>query len=251
MPQIPGIILPRGHRYRYGEDSARYLLDPGDEFRRPFLRIPGGARFVWPVGTEGFGYESSANLGIHRYIGKEDIEVNVIYRDEPRISMQGVFPGRTGPLFMRQLLEILEARTPKAGKILFLPFIFPRIQYVAAENWNFTHSPEDRTRSIEYQMSFLLVGQGSVINIPGPELPEENPVDPKPPPQPPSTRLFTVRDKYRTLRAISKRVYKSEKKWQRIYNLNKKKLDADFKKHHVPRHKYPTHRLPLGMKLKY
>lgn len=246
MPTIPQIVLPRGHNARYGEDTARYLLDPGDEFRRPYLRIPGGARFRFPVGTEGFRYTGNASLGIHKYIGDADIEVNVIYRDEPRIVMSGLFPGKQGPAFMRQLLPILEARTPKVGKVLFLPYIFPRIQYVAAENWEFSHDAEDRTRDIGYNLTFLMVGVGSVITIPGPDVPTPNPVPPTPP-----VRYVRVKDGQRTLRGLAKKVYHNSTKWNKIYNLNKKKLDADFKKHHVPRHKYPSHRLPLGMKLRY
>lgn len=246
MPQIPSIVLPRGHLYRWNEDTARYLLDPGDEFRRPYLRIPGGARFTFPVGTEGFRYTGNAALGIHKYIGDDDIEVNVVYRDEPRITLSGTFPGRQGPAFMRQLLPILEARTPKAGKILFLPFIFPRLQYVAAENWEFSHDAEDRTRNVGYTITFLKVGVGSVIQIPGPDEPEPNPVEPKPPP-----RYVTVKDGQRTLRGLAKKVYKDSKRWNRIYNLNKAKLDKFFKKNKVPRHKYPTRLLPRGMKLRY
>src|SRR5687768_6965786 len=108
MPFPPEIRLPRGHLRRIGEDPARYLLTPGVHFRRPFLRIPNGPVFRWPLGTEGFAYSSNAQLGVHRYLGQEDIEVNVIYRDEPHIEMTGSFPGNTGPALMRQLLEILE-----------------------------------------------------------------------------------------------------------------------------------------------
>jgi hypothetical protein len=247
MAYPPEIKLPQGHSFRWREDPARYLLRAGRNFRQPYLRIPNGARFTWPVGTEGFSYSSDAALAIHRYIGEEDIEVNVIYRDEPHIEMSGTFPGNTGPGLMRELLQVLEAKTPGAGKVLWLPYIFPRIQYVAAESWSFDHEANDRTRSLGYRISFIKVGVGRVISIPGPEEPQ----DPGQPPPAPPARYFRVRDGYRTLRRISSKVYKTEHKWHRIYNLNQKKLDAYFKKHKIPRHKFPTHRFPLGMRLRY
>lgn len=243
---IPSIKLPYGHTFQFGEDTARYTLDPGDEFHRPSIAIPNGAKFVWPVGTEGFRYSSNAALGIHRYIGDDEIEVSVIYRDEPHIELSGVFPGHTAATHMHNLREILEAKTPDNGKLLSLPHLFPRIQYVAAESWDFTHDPEDRTRSVAYTISFLKIGVGRRILAPKPDEPDQNPV---PDAQP--GRYFIVKDKYRTLRSISKKVYRDEKKWHRIHSLNKKKLDKYFKTNHIPNYKYPWHKLPLGMKLKY
>lgn len=244
MPYPPPINLPRGHNFRWGEDTARYLLRPGLNFRQPYIAVPNGARFVWPVGTEGFQYSSSASLAVHRYIGEEDIEVNVIYRDEPHIEMHGTFPGNTAPALMRELMQVLEARTPGQGKVLWLPYIFPRILYVAAESWSFDHEVGDRSRSLGYRISFLKVGVGRRKKIPPPE-------EPTSPGEKPPARYFKVKDGYRTLRKISKKVYKDDKKWLRLYKNNKKKLDKHFKDKGTPRHKFATSRLPLGMKLRY
>jgi len=248
LPDIPDIKLPTGHTYRIGEDPARMLLR-NREFLRPSIAIPNGPKFIWPIGTEGFEVSGQANLGIHKYIGELDIDANVIYLDEPRIVMSDSFPGHTAAGLMRELQTVLRQKAPEDMKILYLPLIFPRLQFVTVESYNFSHDGNDRTRSIAYTVSFLKVGIGRK-KIPGqPDPPDENPIPEPPNPTPP--RYFRVKDGHRTLRKISAKVYKNPDRWKRLYKLNEKKINKWKKEHNVPQHKLPTARLPLGMKLLY
>lgn len=245
---IKRIELPRGHKFKWGEDPTRFLLDP-DEFRRPSLSIPNGETFVWPVGTEAFEVRGQAEVAIHKSIGVTDVDANVIYVNEPHISLSGTFPGHTAVDHMRKLEDVILAKTPEKGKILRVPFVFPRLQYVIVESWNFNHDQDDRTRSIAYQISFLKVGVSKGIDVKDPDDPDQNPIpggDPAP-----TNRIFIVKDGYRTLRKISKRVYKTPDKWERIYRMNRKKIDSWKKKNNISQHHLPFARLPLGMRLSY
>lgn len=214
-------------------------------FERPWLMVPGGAAYVWPLGTEGFTLTGLTDVAIHKYIGDDEIDVNVMHRDEPRFEMSGLMPGNTAVDNMNSLLEVLRAPTPDRGKILFIPYAFPRQQMVVPLDWNFTHDESDRTRSIAYTVSFLRLGAGRRR---GPGAENQNPsANPAPGSSNAgdSARTFTVKDGFRTLRAISKKVYGDPDKWTKLYNLNEKKL----KNKGITKQEAATHKLPEGMKL--
>src|SRR5688500_16933540 len=75
------------------EDTAQYLLDPDDDFARPYLAIPGGRAFVWPLGVEGFELVDQAELGRHKYLGEIEIDIDVTHKAETMITLSGIFPG--------------------------------------------------------------------------------------------------------------------------------------------------------------
>ena len=83
------------------DDTAHYILKPDLQFYRPWLASPGvgasGIAFVWPLGIEGFTLASTAELGIHKYIGDNDIDIEIVYPDEYHITLNGIFPGKTAP----------------------------------------------------------------------------------------------------------------------------------------------------------
>lgn len=242
---IPNKIpLAAPHTFKWNEDTARRLLEL-DEYERPYLSLPGVGKFVWPVGTEGFGISGQADLAIHKYLGDNDIEVEIVHFDERRIEMSGTFPGHSATWYMRDLIAVMTAKSNKQ-KVLGLPGLFPRTQLVDVENYNFSHDPEDRTRSVSYQITFVRSGAGRPVPRSDLDDPLENPIEDNPPKGDP-IHIFRVRAGFRTLRNISAKVYGDPRKWRKLWNLNKVKLrKLGFTLHSI-QHK----RLPLGTKIRY
>jgi hypothetical protein len=235
-----------------GQDSARYLIpDSQLYFKRPRL-ISGTREFVWPIGVEGFRRSGSALLAIHRPIGHNTSTIQVINKDESRIELTGTFPGRTAKDNMIALIDVIMATTPEKGKVLVMPGIFPREQYVYVENYDFVHDAEDRTHSIAYTITFIREAVGDKIkNVIG-KPPVPNPTAKKKPKGKPA-RTFTVKDGARTLRAIAQAVYKNPDKWRQIANLNDAYIQKALKPGgvQVNAHQLPTFRWPIGTKFRY
>jgi hypothetical protein len=171
-----------------GQDPAKYLVDPGfwDEgskrmtpgmltHARPWLDS-GNKIFIWPVPAEGFGRTGTNMLGIHHYVGDQYVDVQIIHRDEARIEMNGVFPGITAQDNMVDFINTLNDDPPEAGMILYVPGIFEQVKFVAPENWDFRHDPDDQTHSISYTVTFVIMGEGRRLPDPAGEAPA-NPGD--------------------------------------------------------------------------
>jgi hypothetical protein len=248
----PLVLTTPGHQgetFDIGDDPARYLATPEAMFERPWLSAPGSDvdAFVWPLGTEGFRYSGSSEYGIHKYIGDDEIEVNVIHRDEPHFELNGIFPGNTAPANMRALVAVIRADTTDNGKILHLPYILPTQQWVAVTDYSFSHEEGDRTKTIAYTISFLRMRAGKKQGTGPPNTdPGANPTSGN------DTRgddvsVFVVKEGFRTLRAIAKKVYGSVEEWTKLFNKNEKKL----KDKGITRSEAATHQLPLGMKITF
>lgn len=228
---------------RRTEDTARYLLSPDDSFARPYLAIPNGNAFVWPVGIEGFSIVSNTQLGMHKYLGDIEIDVDVTHRGELRITMSGTFPGWSAPENMRALQGIYNAVTPERGKILHLPGIYDRLQYVVGENLSFDHPDDDiMTMDIGYSVTFIKIGAGSRTPDIGPEQPDE----------PASGGIvgkhtFVSNQRYNTLKKIAVRLYRNPDRWRDLFQWNR----AWFKKRKIPSHKARDYKLPAGTKVRY
>jgi len=227
-----------------GQDPARYLIPDSNLFhKRPSIQS-GNAVFIFPIGVEGFRRSGQALLGRHYYIGDNDVDVQVVHFDEARIELSGTFPGITAVDNMVELTNLLASPTPDRGKILYLPGIFERIQYVNVENYDFVHDAEDRTHSISYVLSFLRTGIGRRIRDPHGTPPKPNPSVKKKKRARHAGRYVIVRDMSRTLRQIAHQAYGDSKLWGRVLELNEEpisKLIAD-----VPRHQLPQYRFPIG-----
>lgn len=248
-----------------GQDTAAYLVDPGQVYgpgrytagqlvhARPSL-VNGSKWFVWPM-TEGFARSGSATLGLHRIIGDTDIYGITVHFEEGRIDLNGTFPGTTSPESVAELLDVIRTVPPDPGLSLYVPGVFETVQYVLAENWNFPHDKDDRTHSIDYSITFVLIGSGPRIGDPAG----------RPAPQNPSagsnygkpSRVFIVSDGARTLRAIAQQVYKDADKWTTLVSLNQGAL-ADVQRgielnnvNDLPRYLLPTYRFPIGTKFRY
>jgi hypothetical protein len=210
----------------------------------------GQLSFEWPLGVEGVRISGSPTLAEHRYIGDNDVVLQVTHADDQRIVLTGMFPGLTGTQNMTDLLAVIRADQPKLGKVLRLPHIvFPQEIYVAIADYDFDHPEDDRNNSWTYTVTFRRTGLGKYVprprSISSPVNPHTRRGAAKP--RGKSSRIFTVHAGANTLRAVAQLVYGNPNRWADIYNLNKKTL----KKLNVPLHMIATKRLPLGMKLNY
>jgi hypothetical protein len=228
-----------------GQDPAKYLIgDVNLRHDRPSISS-GDAVFTFPIGVEGFRRSGQALLGRHYYIGDNDVDVQVIHLDEARIELSGTFPGLTAVDNMIELTNLLALPTPERGKILYLPGIFERIQYVNIENYDFNHDADDRTHSIAYTLTFLRTGLGKKIRDPIGLPPIGNPAVSTDGNKGKTThRRMRITAKRRTLRAIARDAYKNPRLWTRVLELNKTRVHKLAPG--VPKHKLPTHRWSLG-----
>jgi hypothetical protein len=250
-----------------GLDPARYLVNPGTvtapgkhspghlRHARPYL-ANGSNLYVFPTGIEGFKRTGSAQLGLRHYIGDNSVEGVTMHFEEGRIELSGTFPGTSAQDNMVECLAMLRSKTKERGLVLYAPGVFDREQYVLPENWDFTHTEDDRTHSIGYTITFVRIGEGRKVKDPRGTPPPYNPgfrIKPKGKP----TRIFKMKDGVRTLRAMAKKVYGSANKWPQIVELNYGQLQAWDKgtgrvnKASVPSHKLPTHRWPVGTRWRY
>jgi len=152
----PPIAFP--HTHRGNEDPAAFirLRKPKLE-NRPWLATPNGTAFVWPMGIEGFDVSHDATLGVHQYIGVNDVDAIVVYPDQTQIILNGVFPGATGVDAMFELKKVLREPTPKDGKYLKLPGVLADLARVQVQSARFSHESGDNTESVAYSITFIRV----------------------------------------------------------------------------------------------
>lgn len=221
------------------QDTARYLVDPDDEFARPFLSVPGGNVFIWPLGTEGFEIVDTAELGKHKYLGDIELDVDVTHRGERSITLSGIFPGWTSVQNMQALSEIFYADTPARGKILHLPGILTTYNYVTCSSLRHSHAEDERTMDIAYSLEVVRIGVGPKAKPTGATEPNQGGKS-----SVAGTRKFTVTMDENTLREIAADVYGSGARWVDLYAIKK---NADFfNNHDVKQHQVPDYRLPNG-----
>jgi hypothetical protein len=123
---VPKVIL----------DTARYIRLPDTDFARPYMSVPGGPTFVWPLGIEGFEIQDQAELGIHKYIGDIELDVEVMHRNQATITISGIFPGHTSTEEHACLRTVFQAVQPPGGKVLHLPHVLSQAQFVACQSLN-------------------------------------------------------------------------------------------------------------------
>lgn len=239
---------PQVFRQDSGQDSARLLVHNSELFhRRPYLQA-GDDVFLWPVGTEGFRISGNSTLGLHHYIGDDDVDVQVLHRSERRIEISGTFPGRQSAQNKEALEKILRKPVSDPGKILFLPGILERVQYVEMENYEFTHEEDDRTHSISYTVTFIRMGTG------------RRTADPKGKPAPPNpSRKRKPRGKahkyviakvgLQTFRQVARKVWGDADKWPELINTNMAYHGSEIL--YLLPYQLPTYRWPLGTKIYY
>lgn len=224
------------------DDTTVFIQPPGVVFFRPWLSVPDGPSFIFPIGLEGFRIEINPTLGIHKYIGANAVAVNVIHRGEEVITMNGNLPGLSGVDAMRKLRDVVYAVTPDSGKILYLPGVLPYAQRVVVQSASFDRAEDARGDDLTYSITFERFALAD--KYPTPKL-----TDPVAQPHSPSkggtSRVFKVNAKVNTLRKIAQAKLGSANKWESIYNKNTKL----FNRLKVTKHEAPNHRLPLGTKV--
>lgn len=232
-------------------DSARYILAPDDEFARPWLAIPGspGLCFVWPVGTEGFTFEIDPTLATHKYLGDNQVDVQVVHVGEEKITLTGTFPGQSSNENMNALRDIILRGTPERGKILHLPLVLPKYQYVVVESSSFDHAEGDMYQDIHYSIAFIKIGTGKTATNKVPSTARQNPITSvkKKSARGKPSRSYIVNSKNNTLRKIAAALRRGPNGWQELFNKNK----AYFVKLKVPTHLVPDKKLPVGLKVYY
>jgi hypothetical protein len=250
---VPGVSIRSGNvvqgqvNLTYKDlDPARYIAKPDIDFKRPWLaNDKNGSAFVWPLGIEGFDLSSDATLGIHKYIGDNDVDATIVYPDELHINMSGLFPGYTGVQNMVALRQVILER-PNNGKILALPLVLNELRYVKVMNHRFTHSNDDRTRGIAYSIDFLVVGIGSSNPVSDPAKgtrpqPKKNNSAPKGK----SAKTVTTTQNHRTLKTVSAEAYGTPDLWTSVRDLNIIALNNL----NISAFTLPYAELPIGLEL--
>jgi hypothetical protein len=181
----------------------------------------GGMTFIFPVGAEGFRRSGSSTLGIHKYLGRGYVDVQVIHRDEAHIELTGIFPGLTSVKNMQDCITIL---TMPGIKYLYVPGVFAHVQTVFVETYDFQHDPEDRTHSISYSITLVRTTTGKKVDdkaIALNDLGANGPTrDAGANVKGLSERVVTVNDDMQTFRAVADQVYGDADKWRTLIDLN-------------------------------
>lgn len=243
--------------YKNNDPVKRIVADSGLKFARPSISA-GGKTFTWPVGVEGFEITGQAFLGIHHYIGDNVAAVNVIHFDERRITLSGTLPGLKSTDGMVSLQDVV---TSRSKKILKMPGILPREQYVVTDNYNFRHDEDDRTSSIVYSVVLIRVGagdsagsgkgSGAALAATASEAASGAPVTAQRASQTQSQRTFAVVDGVDTFRAISARVYGNVDQWPQLVTLNANTISINNPGLSVRPDQMAYYRWPVGTKIRY
>lgn len=220
-------------------DSAKYIVQPDDDFVRPYLAVPNGRAFVWPVGIEGFELTDTPEVGKHKYLGGVGLDVDVTHRGEGQIALSGTFPGWTSQDNLLNLRDIVYAVAPRNGKILYLPGVLDTIQFVVVTTSVFTHAEDERTQDITYSLTMAILSDGAKIK--SPTQPGQGDTDnPKR-----GKRKFQVTSTTNTLRKIAAKVFANPSRWTDLYAIQANA--AFFNKRNVPQHNVPDYKLPTTM----
>jgi hypothetical protein len=228
------------------DDTAYYVAIPGANFLRPWLAVPNGPAFIWPLGLEGFSLSIDPKLGIHSFIGDNAVKVDVMHKGEERFSMSGNLIGESSVDAFRRLRDVVYADTPEGGKLLYIPHLMSHVQRMVIANARFDRGEDERGKDLTYSIEFVRIGIANKAD--DPKL-----VDLITQPSPTKTgntttaKLFKTTSKYNTLRKIALLKYKSAANWRSLYNLNEK----TFRKLGVPAMKAPDYKLKLGTAIYY
>jgi hypothetical protein len=223
-------------------DDARYIVKPGVNFMRPWIAIRGGDAFQWQGGLQGFTLAIDATLGIHKYIGDDDVKVEVIHASEEHFTLSGNFLGDSAPDNIQALTSIVRQKAPTEGKILWLPEVVTYAQRVEVVRAEFTRADEDRGRDFRYSIEFVRMGTIDLALDPEPEE-----VIPQPTEKVRPKRSVKVDAKHNTLRKIALWKLGSSKRWRIVYNANM----PWFVKRRIALMKAPDYRLPRGTRIYY
>lgn len=249
----PGPSPARGYTIageNAGDDSAHYLLRPDVDFYRPWIASPGvgatGIAFVWPLGVEGFTLSSTPELGIHKYIGDNNIDVEVIYPDEFHVVLTGEFPGKTSAENFRALRKVILHKSNTGSKILAVPLVAENLLNVAVSDYSFTRDETDSTQTIQYSIEFVYQSVGSLLKLPQLVAPKPNPSFTTAP-RGKSTKQTLVPHSP-TVRGVARQIYNDPEQQSLVLAKN---LNDLHRKYGIPAHQLAYRRLPAGSVLNH
>lgn len=224
-------------------DPARYVLQPGVDFEQPWLAVPKGPAFIWPLGTEGVSGHITPVVGIHRYIGSKKVDTDVVHIGDEHVTMSGTFPGNTAAANMRALRNVVNAVEPREGKVLGLPGILAVALRVTVTDFAWSRDEQARGDDFTYTIEMVIKGgiNGPLDDITPADLVGNGAAANKG--TPPNTFLVTATAN--TLRKIALIIYNDNNKWKDLYTKNKSLFKA------VPMANVPTKVLAQGTKIFY
>jgi hypothetical protein len=232
-----------------GGDTARFLRH---DFPKPYLAVPGGARFTWPVGVEGFEITEDAEVASHKYLGGLDLDVDVTHRGEKTITLSGTFPGWSSTDHMKALQAAFVAPQPANGKALSLPFIFPTAIFVVCISLRHAHDESDRTQDIQYSLTMKKIGSSAALSdrglassggSSGPDAGSNvSPSD-----QGAQSWMITNSALNTLRKVVTATQVGSDVTWETIYNIPENKAYFDSK--NIPSMSVPDYQIPPGTKI--
>lgn len=225
-------------------DSAVYLMEPGVAFLRPWIAIRNGPAFQWPLGLEGYDLVVNPLLGIHRFLGDNKVDIDVLHAGEEHFTMTGNFPGNSAPALIQALRDVVYQSSGDEGKILFVPEIMSHAQRVQIVNFQASRDQGARGKDATYSLEVVRVG----IANKNPNVKTHPPaIQPKPGNKGKSAKSIHVDAKHNTLRKIALWKLGSADKWRTVYNANQKW----FVSHKIQLSAAPNYRLPIGTVIHY
>lgn len=226
------------------DDPAIYLAKPGVNFMRPWLAIRNGPAFQWPIGMQGVNLSIEPTLGIHKSLGDNTVDADVLHSGEEHFTLSGNFPGNSAPDLIKALRDVVYHGASREGKLLWMPEVVSNVQKVQVVRFEADRAIDDRGRDFTYSIEFVRLGIAQLE-------PDPDPVEMHPQPTHPakgkSAHHVKVDAKHNTLRKIAAWKLGGAKNWRRIYNANQ----AWFVKRGIPLAKAPTYRIPVGTTIHY
>jgi len=240
-------------------DTAKRLVAEGSlKYASPWIAA-GGLKFTWPFGAEAFRIYGNSLNAIHKYIGGNTPDVNVIHFHEGRIEISGTFPGLTSSAHSQKLQDVVTSRNKK--KTFALPGVLAKVQFVVIDSYDFSHTADDRTSSIDYSLVLIRVGNTGGGSASGGGSRSLESFDaatgatgaPERASLSQSDRTFSVVQGVDTFRAISDQVYGDVNQWPTLVDLNRAallnnnpNLGLAFTTYQIP-----YFRWPIGTKIAY
>lgn len=180
-------------------------------------------------------------------MGDNHVDIDVVYPDELHIILNGMFPGKTAAKVMHALRSvIMELPTNNVdGRLLSLPFVFPTIQYVAVLNSSFSHSTDQDSYSVTYNIEFVVAR--SRPRLLGPPVIRSRPME-----TPLSvtesrgkSQSIITTQTTQSLRLLANAAYDDPRQWQTLLWKNRNELDSKG----IPPHLQPVTRIPIGTEM--
>lgn len=242
---------PPGPRGSAGDDDVYYLAIPGHDFAQPWIASPNGTSgvaFTWPLGIQGFSYNSNATASVHHYIGENGVDVSLVFPDELHIVLNGTFPGKSATRNMHALRQVILHQSEDGKKLLGLPLIESQILYVKTISHSFSRDSSGDQSSVSYSIEFIKTLIGAALVTPSYKVPASTPAA-KVTPRGKDQKRTAVKGSRRSIRGVSNAVYGRTDAFSQTELLLKNQGTWD--RLGIPRWKIPFVRIPPGTTIEF